>query len=528
MEPNDKMAKHEDYAQPFRSEGDIEKEEDELLGYAQSIDSSSAATSSTLDAASSHEKALNTQKDSNSELQNVKISIAELQREKISFFQNAARPVPPPGLTGAELIQWRREYAKNAKSQLLELEQRIQKLQIMSRKLLPNLPSMINNSPSGVNLGNVSAQEDSKFEEDPRAEIRRDTKPTEYSEIDAAYAEENSNAAVSGLAPGALSEIRQMLHEEIAMAISSERPHSAQADGSEFAGHYVPDKALRSLHPRKSQEHAAEEGEQERSISPATRASWKAESDGNQLSKYFREVLLAQSGADDAAAGGIRYEEVVHPRNLQEAVPRSLPLLCGGFSRMSPVRIKCFEIYISPVWNTFFALTSVANAFVIAIAPEYTGGVQTHVQNPYEQETSRLNSGVERLVGFSGLQAFDYACVGLLGIEIAAGCIAVGLVSARSTWLRCSDLHKVELIVLFSAAGEFVGAYFGFRSLSLRPLLLVRVLKPILRFGTFVGVRVMLAALYQARLLSERNIFCVCNVVKVQQRSQVVNRFCNL
>ena len=48
---------------------------------------------------------------------------------------------------------------------------------------------------------------------------------------------------------------------------------------------------------------------------------------------------------------------------------------------MSPVRIKCFEIYQSPVWSTFFALASAANAFVIAVTPQYVGNVQAPVKS---------------------------------------------------------------------------------------------------------------------------------------------------
>ena len=350
-------------------------------------------------------------------------------------------------------------------------------MQIVSRKFTPH---------NLATVADYKSRADATSSQANRSGIRRPTELTDDSDPD------HSNGTNASLV---LHDIREMLHEEMTKVL--DRPHSAGHEDTDQSKLYNPEKAYMTLRPirRKS----IDDTEQASDSDEPAKPDKAPDSDGAQLSQFFHEELLME-GTEHAGRGGIRYEEVVFPRNLQEAEPRSLRLLCGGFSRMSPVRIKCFEIYQSPVWNTFFVLVSVVNAFVIAIAPQYVGNVQAQAQNPYEQATASLNSHVERLVGFSGLQIFDYACVGLLGAEIAAGCIAVGLVSVRSSWLRCSDLHKVELFVLLSACGEYVGAYFGFRSLSLRPLLLVRVLKPILRFGTFVGIRVMLAALDQVGL----------------------------
>jgi len=47
------------------------------------------------------------------------------------------------------------------------------------------------------------------------------------------------------------------------------------------------------------------------------------------------------------------------PRTLEEAVPVALPLIFGGLSRTSPIRLKCFQISRDKTWGVFFLLTYV-------------------------------------------------------------------------------------------------------------------------------------------------------------------------
>jgi hypothetical protein len=444
---------------------------------------------------------------SDEKLREIKSTISDLKQDKAAFFEKIVQSIPPEGLSRSELSTWRLENTVKAKRQLEELEQRIQHLQIVSRNLAglasgihkveqiaKDLPELTAVQPFWTDLADPCLRSSSggnpnMLSTNVLPAIRSPTELDHFSKYEPGSDPDEIHHEAMKSNPQsmlALSEIRHMVHEEMTKVITEHPDARSPADGRAW---YAPGPALKGL-PASTPRNHDDAGSETRS------PSRKPDADGVALSQFFR----GERRADAGGRGGIRYEDVVYPRNLHEAEPRSLRLLCGGFSRQSPVRIKCFQVYLSPAWNTFFALVSVANAALIGLAPESSGGVQGAVSNPYEQAAARLNSRAEDLVGFSAFQGFDYACVALLGLEVAAGCVAVGLVSARSAWLRCSDLHKAELLVLLSAVGEFVGAYFGFRSISLRPLLLVRVLKPILRFGSFVGMRVILAALHQVHL----------------------------
>jgi hypothetical protein len=58
------------------------------------------------------------------------------------------------------------------------------------------------------------------------------------------------------------------------------------------------------------------------------------------------------------------------PRTLADAMERTVPLLFGGFTRASPVRMVCFNVHTSPLWGAFFMLVNLASCAFIALMPE--------------------------------------------------------------------------------------------------------------------------------------------------------------
>lgn len=65
-----------------------------------------------------------------------------------------------------------------------------------------------------------------------------------------------------------------------------------------------------------------------------------------------------------------RPADPTEPRTLADAMERTVPLLFGGFSRASPVRMVCFNIHTSPLWGAFFILVNLASCAFISMMPE--------------------------------------------------------------------------------------------------------------------------------------------------------------
>jgi len=77
------------------------------------------------------------------------------------------------------------------------------------------------------------------------------------------------------------------------------------------------------------------------------------------------------------------------------------------------------------------------------------------------------------------------------------GIIALGFCWSPNTWLRCSDFHKLDALVLLVTAGEYVAAILGSNSVTLRPFRLLRVFRAIVKIKSFLGVKTIIRTLRQ-------------------------------
>lgn len=165
------------------------------------------------------------------------------------------------------------------------------------------------------------------------------------------------------------------------------------------------------------------------------------------------------------------------PSTLQEATPISMTLFFGGFTRKSPFRMKCFEIYNSSSWAGFFFTVTLANCIYIGIAPAVSD--------------AEFDTGP----GISAGEIFDYICVLILVAEMFSGCVAIGAFEGDHTWLRCSNYHKLDLIVLMVTVSEFIASIYGVRGLTLRPFRLLRVFRAVTTVKMFYGVKAIIKTL---------------------------------
>lgn len=172
------------------------------------------------------------------------------------------------------------------------------------------------------------------------------------------------------------------------------------------------------------------------------------------------------------------------PRHLVEAVPVSCQLLWGGCSRTSLLRMKCFDVYKSTSWSTFFLCVTLANSIYISILPELIDDSQAQLK------------GVKRQVTW--LDAFDFLSAAVLLFEVATGIIALGFSGRPNTWLHVSDFHKLDLLVLAVTIAEYVGIFvFGLKGVTIRPFRLMRIFRAIIRIKAFSGIKTIIITLRQ-------------------------------
>ena len=132
------------------------------------------------------------------------------------------------------------------------------------------------------------------------------------------------------------------------------------------------------------------------------------------------------------------------PRNMEEAVPISLPLLYGGLSRRSPLRQKCLMIVNDKSWNIVFLLFLLANCAYIAVVPD----------------DPSLKDGL--------WGTFDWVCNILYTFEILCNILAYGFIG-HNAWFSVSSFHKIDFFILLATAVEVVMATQNVSGLSLKP-----------------------------------------------------------
>jgi len=156
------------------------------------------------------------------------------------------------------------------------------------------------------------------------------------------------------------------------------------------------------------------------------------------------------------------------PRTLDEAVPVTLPLFFRGFSRTSPVRIKCFKVCCGEAWTVFFLVNLLANCTYIAMRPD----------------DPNLNTGA--------WEVFDNATNIIYGFEIMCNLVAYGFIG-RNAWFSVSYFHKLEFLILIATILEaIVATYMSIEGLTLRPFRLMRLIPWLVSFKAMANVKIIL------------------------------------
>mmetsp|Transcript_42872 Transcript_42872/g.135198 ORF Transcript_42872/g.135198 Transcript_42872/m.135198 type:complete len:1863 (-) Transcript_42872:2108-7696(-) len=163
---------------------------------------------------------------------------------------------------------------------------------------------------------------------------------------------------------------------------------------------------------------------------------------------------------------------------LEDFVPVSCPYFFGGFNRRSLIRQQCFEIYKSVKWSTFFLMVVLSNSIYIALYPAYID--------------FRNGSTFAR-----SFQIFDGLCFAVMLFEALCGIIACGLYSAESTWLRSTDMHKIELFIITVTGVEYLGKLLAYPFLNLRAFRLLRIFRILTKIRALAGVKAIILTLKQ-------------------------------
>ncbi|EKX35351.1 hypothetical protein GUITHDRAFT_166006 [Guillardia theta CCMP2712] len=189
-------------------------------------------------------------------------------------------------------------------------------------------------------------------------------------------------------------------------------------------------------------------------------------------------------GGDDDKNPEHMHVEISDPKKpkklltLEDFVPVSCPYFFGGFNRRSLIRQQCFEIYKSVKWSTFFLMVVLSNSIYIALYPAYID--------------FRNGSTFAR-----SFQIFDGLCFAVMLFEALCGIIACGLYSAESTWLRSTDMHKIELFIITVTGVEYLGKLLAYPFLNLRAFRLLRIFRILTKIRALAGVKAIILTLKQ-------------------------------
>ena len=425
----------------------------------------------------------------------------------------------PEGMTRTDFRQWKAEQAARAKQRLLELEERLQRLQLLDSKMrklkgsstemgasaasagLPGAPEIASTltasmppgflnvatyNPQGA-LSSVSPHADLLSAGIPAAAAGSVPRPVTPGTIRKIIREEMATVSPETLlqahhSPAGSHEANEGEHAEAAPSHHSENPQEGDPAFDR----------LRSLDSADLNTTAPNTAAPVRELKAPPNVQSTLEKDKADALKK----ALAHD-AEEAEEEAHKFEKqkmddlkrVMNPKDLEDLTPVSCNLLFGGFSRQSPIRIKAFQIYRSTMWSTLFLAVTLANTIYITIVPQFVGS-SSGSRKTAGQEISR-----ETLIQF--LNYFDFVCVGFLAFEVLIGIIARGFVQSEGCWLRISGYYKLDAAALLVTASEFVLKALLISGVTLRPFRLLRVFRAITRIKMFGGVKAIIHTLKQ-------------------------------
>ena len=162
----------------------------------------------------------------------------------------------------------------------------------------------------------------------------------------------------------------------------------------------------------------------------------------------FEEVETQENGAGPSNTTSLKDPPRV-PAKLEDAVEISCPLFFGGWNRTHPLRRACFSLNTNIFYQSFNMTITIANSIYIALAP---GRKAQALECLEDCKQSSLDTA---------LVYFDIGCCAFIAFEVLVGIIAYGFCRTRTTYVRNSGFHKLDLVVTIVTILEYLAKYMG-------------------------------------------------------------------
>jgi len=182
------------------------------------------------------------------------------------------------------------------------------------------------------------------------------------------------------------------------------------------------------------------------------------------------------------------------PNTLDEATEISCPWIFGGFKRTTPVRRFCFDLTKKVSFNLFLMLITIGNSVYIAAAPDL---LKSNVSARRDEGSADSLLPQDLL---KTLFYFDIFCAVVMGFEILISIVAYGFCRTRSTYLRSSGFHRLDMACMVVTILEYVTIILGLPDFTLRPFRILKFFKIICQIEMFQGVKNILTALHECFL----------------------------
>ena len=409
----------------------------------------------------------------------------------------------PPGVSRHDFNKWKDQQAEAARNRLGELEERLQRLQLLRSKLsqmkanaedtvarsnqyqakhtaahahgegspaqrpLPGQPSAVQSQ-----FSTVKAAGNSQWStiEDIDGDLDEDVPAGAHTRMPA-YLPPHQHGMAPPFTPG-MSGLRKIIRDEMTCAVNdmtlrNDRYNEGGAGSPPGSRGPSSRPGSRSSRPRTG---ASGESGKGRLRTAATRQAWTANT----------ELPPEHDNSDDSEEGLDQKSKtktvLMIPKKLEDAEPRSCPLIFGGLSRQSPLRIKCFMIMRSTIWSVLFYMNTVVSCLFSLFVVEFW---------------QPSDSGSRML----WVDMTEYVLNAIFAFETLVGILALGLINGPTTFLRVSGMHVLDLVILLAIIVEYILAVFDISGITIVPFRIIRVLRIFSYFKSFSYIRSIVATL---------------------------------
>jgi hypothetical protein len=427
-----------------------------------------------------------------------------IKEEWKGILSNVNQAKPPDGLSQADLTEWKKEQGRKAQERLKELEQRLNRLQMLSGKLSQMRQSSAQGQVKWATGGQAKEQQVLSSEQTASPSSHKHIGLEDYSEeVPSGDNVQGISTHARYLRPVSPGMVREIIKEEMYEALHPRRRDhdkgpGASADSLEY---HEPEPA--GLEHAKSAETRAE-GEEDVDTSFDPNTSQETVRSSTELKSLHKKKSSFWKNMSTKKAKMFQKTKLLEVNSLEEAVPISCRLFFGGFSRNNFIRKRCFEIHTSAVWSIFFLIATFTVTIYIAILPELQKATSLQASASVE-----LGEGPARVVRW--YDVFDFLSASVLFFEVLTGIIALGFCGGSNTWFETTHFHKLDLIVSIEVIAEYVATFvYGLSGVTMRPFRMLRAFRAITRVRAFSGVRNIVISLSLGALFSVFSVLYVC------------------